>query len=65
MLDRTALLATVYGHDAGRRLDEQLDLLVARHAGTSSQSRPWSEADAWLIAYPDQFSEPGAMPLQA
>jgi glycosidase len=51
-------LAPIYGADAAW-LSAQIDDLVAAHRRADTASSRWSEADAWLIAYPDHFGPKG------
>jgi glycosidase len=47
-------------------VNERLDALVAAH--TAERTQPvhrWSEADVWLIAYPDQFGDAGLRGVDA
>jgi len=60
---RRRLLVGLYGGDAGRRLAEAAERLIARQPAPSRSSRLWDEHDAWLITYPDQFQRPGEAPL--
>lgn len=57
------MLARLYGARADE-IAARLDRLVARHRRDGRPATDqWSERDAWLIAYPDQFGGPG-VPLR-
>ncbi len=55
------ILRRLYGPDAGILLDRLTALSDQHHAGPSEG---WSERDAWLITYPDQFQSGDRAPLQ-
>ncbi len=54
-------LRRLYGADADD-LTSRLKQLSSRHGGASTGG--WSEHDAWLITYPDQFRSGDEAPLQ-
>ena len=64
VVDRQALLSAVYGPDSGAQVAGRLDELVDAFADVGRKRTGWTEADAWMIAYPDQFSDPGQAPLE-
>ncbi len=55
MIER--LLARLYGRTRAARVAAELERILTRHR---PEPRPggWSEGDAWLITYPDQFQAP-------
>ena len=58
---RLQLLARLYGPDAAPAIEARA---LARLSGEQPGNLgPWTERDAWLIAYPDQFRSPGGAPL--
>ena len=61
---RNRLLAFLYGDDAAGSVGRQVEELVASHrTERDPDQEPWSQRDAWLITYADQFKEPGRTPL--
>ena len=60
---RARLLEQLYGAEVGARVAAEVEALLARHRVRAGPARLWDEHDAWLIAYPDQFSRPGEPPL--
>ena len=61
---RRRLLEYLYGDEASA-IGKEIDSLLDRHRhGAAAVAEPWSERDAWLITYADQFQEPGVAPLQ-
>jgi glucosylglycerate phosphorylase len=58
-----SLLRTLYGDRAGSAIDAVAELL-RQHGGKRVRHELWSERDAWLITYPDQFRSPDRPPLQ-
>ena len=60
---RARLLEQLYGAEVGARVAAEVEALLARHRVRAGPARLWDEHDAWLIAYPDQFSRPGEAPL--
>jgi sucrose phosphorylase len=44
-------------------LAAQVERLLAAHTGRTATGPPWSQADAWLITYADQFQTAGQAPL--
>lgn len=60
---RGRLLAQLYGAEVAGRVAGEVEALLARHRVRAGPARLWDEHDAWLIAYPDQFSCPGEAPL--
>ena len=61
---RHRLLTFLYG-DAAEGVRREVDALLRQHGSHESGQGGWSERDAWLITYPDQFQLPGGTPLQA
>ncbi len=60
---RARLLEQLYGTEVGARVAAEVEALLARHRVRAGPAELWDEHDAWLIAYPDQFSRPGEAPL--
>jgi sucrose phosphorylase len=56
-----ATLNQLYGADADD-LSERVEILSERHR--NGPTGGWSEQDAWLITYPDQFQSGDTAPLQ-
>ena len=60
---RGRLLAQLYGAEVAGRVAAEVEALLARHRVRIGPAELWDEHDAWLIAYPDQFSRAGEAPL--
>ena len=58
----SALLRELYGDDAAYH-DRIAAILDVHRAGDDRHSVRWSEQDAWVISYPDQFRRDGERPL--
>lgn len=62
---RRRLVEYLYGHEAADGLVAEIDQLLARYGGDRRRAgESWSERDAWLITYGDQFQKPGEAPLR-
>ncbi len=64
-----ALLRHLYPNHVDELSADIHQRTLARRSARQAQSRdaydpPWSQDDAWLITYPDQFQEPGRRPLE-
>jgi len=55
-------LTQLYGRQAVHMVARLLEMAPGN--GIERPHRAWSEKDAWLITYPDQFQETGTPPLQ-
>lgn len=60
---REYLLSYLYGSQA-ESVGAEINTLLARHSQPGGEYPGWSQRDAWLITYADQFQAPGATPLQ-
>jgi len=60
---RQRLLAELYGVEAADRIAEDVERMIASQPGRPGRRQRWDEHDAWLISYPDQFTQPGEAPL--
>jgi hypothetical protein len=60
---RHRLLTFLYG-DGADAVGREVDALLDEHGLQKPGRGGWSERDAWLITYADQFQQPGGRPLQ-
>jgi glycosidase len=56
------LLRALYGDDMA--IADRIASVIEPHRAGRSGRPDWSETDAWLITYPDQFQQPGSAPLE-
>ncbi len=59
---RAEILGFLY-QDSGD-LPDRLERILDGHRSRRSRGPLWTERDAWLITYPDQFRRPGEAPLR-
>lgn len=62
---RRRLLTELYGISRADAVAERIEQSLARHQSNgAATTSPWSEPDAWLITYADQFQTETEPPLR-
>ena len=61
---RKSLLTALYGSSRAEAVGDRVEQILLRHPSGELPSNPWSEHDAWLITYADQFQTEGELPLR-
>lgn len=61
---RRELLTDLYGSSRAHLVGDRVERILLLHQRHRPPSNPWSEQDAWLITYADQFQAEGESPLR-